>query len=187
MAHQDYVSRPRNKKNKNSPYKNRQPEATGVSLKVKLIGLFTLLAIGGFSYFLWSIKDQQPEPQVEQAPAKVKAETKKETSLPEPPKEKWAYRKELETKEIEVGKYEVTNKGPYQMQCGSFKSKKQAEVLKANIAFAGLESTIRPPTGPKNTYYRVILGPYERKREAERDKHKLKNNNINYCQIWLWR
>lgn len=192
MAHQDYVSRSRNKTKKNSPYKSKQPEPTGISLKMKLITLFTLVAIGGFGYFLWSIKDQAPVQNTEQATTSTteksqKSSGKKEAELPEPPKEKWAYREELENKEIEVGKYEVTNKGPYQMQCGSFKSKKQAEVLKANIAFAGLESTIRPPSGSKNTYYRVILGPYERKREAERDKHKLKNNNINYCQIWLWR
>lgn len=185
MAHQDYVSRSRKNNKKNSPYKNKQaPQASGFPLKLKLILLLTFVLVAGFSYFLWSIKDKEalPTPTVEKTTS-----TKKEASLPEPPKEKWAYRKELETKEVEVGKYEVTSKGPYQMQCGSFKTKQQAEVLKANIAFAGLEAIIRPPSGSRNTYYRVILGPYEKKREAERDKHKLKNNSINYCQIWLWR
>ncbi len=72
------------------------------------------------------------------------------------------------------------------MQCGSFKTLKQAEVLKANIAFAGLSAQISAPVGTNSTYYKVYLGPYEKKRDAEKDKHKLKRNKINYCQIWLW-
>ena len=188
MAHQDYVSRSRKTNKKNSPYKGKTPDApSGVSAKVKLIMGFTLIAVVGFSYFLWSIKDNEPVTPKTSNVSTVDKKTSKGSELPEPPQEKWAYREELATKEIEVGKYEVTNKGPYQMQCGSFKTKEKAEILKANIAFAGLEATIRPPTGPKNTYYRIVLGPYEKKREAEKDKHKLKSNNINYCQIWLWR
>ena len=72
---------------------------------------------------------------------------------------------------------------PYQMQCGSFRNKDDAESLKANIAFQGLESNVKK-TG---TWYRVILGPYERKRLAEKERHKLQRAKINGCQIWLWR
>ncbi|WP_441004164.1 SPOR domain-containing protein [Pseudocolwellia agarivorans] len=191
MAHQDYVSRPRNPKK--SPYKKpaakQQPQ--GVQPKVKLIGLITLIAVCLFVYFLWSIKgDETTAPAVQQTQTteapKVADTVKDKATLPTPPKEKWAYRKELEDKKIEVGEYDVKQGGPYKMQCGSFKSLKQAEVLKANIAFAGLSAQIGAPVGPNSTYYRVYLGPYEKKRDAEKDKHKLKRNKINYCQIWLW-
>jgi len=186
MAHQDYVSRSRSSSKKNNPYKSKSAEAPqGAPLKVKLIGIFTLLAVLLFGYFLWSIKDKQPEATPAQ-PQKA-AVKPKENELPEPPKEKWAYMKELKTKEVEEGQYEVKDKGPYQMQCGSFKTQKQAEVLKAKIAFTGIASTIRQTAGKNGTWYKVILGPYAKKRDAEKDKHKLKNNNVNYCQIWLWR
>ncbi len=184
MAHQDYVSRASNKKN--NPYKGKADQQnSAMPLKVKFIGLVTLAAIAGFSYFLWSIKDQKAEPvNVPVANTRVAASSK--TALPEPPKEKWAYRKELESKEIEVGQYEVKEGGPYKMQCGSFRTRKQAEVLKANIAFTGLESFIRKATGTSSDWYQVRLGPYARKRLAEKDKHKLKSNSVNGCQISNW-
>lgn len=187
MAHQDYVSRPRN--TKKSPYKKGSKEQPkGLPVKVKLIGLFTLIIICAFAYFLWSIKDNGTSPQETTAPlVEEKAKTKAETSLPTPPKEKWAYRKELEDKKIEVGQYDVKKGGPYKMQCASLRTLKQAEVLKAKIAFVGLSAQISKSVGSNGTYYKVFLGPYEKKRDAEKDKHKLKNNKINYCQIWLWK
>ncbi|WP_286264353.1 SPOR domain-containing protein [Thalassotalea atypica] len=184
MAHQDYISRSSNKKS--NPYKKKgQPEPQGTPLKVKIIAMFTLIAVMGFAYSLWFLKDVKP---TEHA-APVKAQTKaKQTTLPEPPKEKWQYIEKLQgDKEIEGGEYEVVNKGPYKMQCGSFRTMKQAETLKANIAFAGLIAQVSKSTGKNGIYYKVFLGPYDKKREAEKDKHKLKRNNINRCQIWLWR
>ena len=186
MAHQDYVSRSRAPSKKNSPYRKKPADVPqGVQLKVKLIGIFTLVSLVLFGYFLWSIKDKQA--QVNNTPEQKTIAAANENALPEPPKEKWAYMKELKTKEVEEGQYEVTNKGPYQMQCGSFKTQRQAEVLKAKIAFTGIASTIRETAGKNGTWYKVILGPYTKKRDAEKDKHKLKNNSVNYCQIWLWR
>ncbi|MEW6981044.1 SPOR domain-containing protein [Colwelliaceae bacterium 6471] len=188
MAHQDYVSRSRSPNKKNSPYKKKSAETPqGGSLKVKIIGLITLIALGLFAYFLWTIKDNQPVKDVQPTQTSPKSATDNANKLPEPPKEKWAYMKELQTKEVEEGEYEVTENGPYQMQCGSFKTQQQAEALKANIAFTGISSQIRKTTGKNGIWYKVILGPYAKKRTAEKDKHKLKNNSINYCQIWLWR
>ncbi|NQY63333.1 MAG: SPOR domain-containing protein [Alteromonadaceae bacterium] len=188
MAHQDYVSRSSNKKN--SPYKAKQSSGSpgdeaGIPLKVKLIGLFTLVAIVVFGYFLWSIKDNQPADNTTKKNTSVKKMASAE--LPEPPKEKWTYVDGLKSKQVEVGEYEVKQAGPYAMQCGSFRSQKQAEVLKANVAFNGIGSKIHKVTGKSGIWYKVVLGPYARKRLAEKDKHKLKSNNIHYCQILLWK
>jgi cell division protein FtsN len=186
MAHQDYVSRPQNKNKKKSPYKNKAAPQPVFTLKLKLVLLLVISLIGGFSYALWSIKDNtmpiSPVKTVKEIP-----QTVQEKALPDPPKEKWDYVDDLKSKEVEVGEYEVTNKGPYKMQCGSFRTEKQAEVLKATIAFTGLTAQVSESKGQKGTYYKVYLGPYARKREAEKDKHMLKNNNVNRCQIWLWR
>lgn len=181
MAHQDYVSRKTSKKN--NPYKNNKPapQQNG-STKLKAVIIITLIAVIAFAYGLWQINNSA------ETPAKVETLTATpKASLPEPPKAKWDYPEKLKTKEVEEGQYEVENKGPYKLQCGSFRTQKQAEVLKANIAFAGLESLIKTAKSSTSTWYQVYLGPYPRKRSAEKDKHKLRSNKINYCQILLWK
>jgi len=122
---------------------------------------------------------------VEQAPAKVAPKVvKQEEQLPEKPQPKWQYEKSLPHKEVIVEIPEETKSTrPYQMQCGSFRSQSDAESLKAKIAFQGLNSIVKK-TG---SWFRVILGPYDRKRLAEKDRHKLQRARINGCQIWYWR
>jgi len=186
MAHQDYVSRPRssNKNKKNNPYqKGEQP--TLINFKTKFIAVITFVALIGFGYFLWLIKNNQPPSEVVQQ-AKPQNKTSS-TQLPAPPKEKWSYRKDLADKKVEQGQYDVVDKGPWKMQCASFKSNEQAQELKAKIAFLGIESKVAKSQGENGVWYKVIIGPYQRKRSAEKDRHKLKRNNVNYCQIWLWR
>ena len=186
MSNQDYISRTPSKKKKNSPYKKKSAEPTSiVPVKVKLIGAIVILLVTAFAYSLWFLKTNTvtKDPIQTQEPVA----TKKEQRLPEPPKEKWTYVENLKTKKIEVGQYEVKQNGPYKMQCGSFKTHPQAETLKARMAFAGIESKIQTAQGKNNIWYKVVLGPYERKRAAEEDKHKLRNNKINGCQIWLWK
>lgn len=192
MPNHDYISRTPAKKKKNSRAKKKAAnQAPAFSTKNKAISVLVVLLLAAFAYGLWALK-HNPETKnpIVTTPA-VKASTtktvEKSKSLPKPPKEKWTYVKDLENKEVEVGKYEVQQGGPYKMQCGSFKTQKQAEVLKARIAFAGLEAVIQPSTGKNGTWYKVALGPYAKKRDAEKDKHKLKRNNVNYCQIWLWK
>ena len=186
MAHQDYVSRPRNsnKNKKNNPYKNGE-QPTAINFKTKFIAAITIIALIGFGYLLWIIKDNQPSVNVTQQTGQILP--KSEVKLPEPPKEKWSYRKDLADKKVEEGQYEIVDKGPWKMQCASFKSNVQAQELKAKIAFLGIESKVDKSQGKNGVWYKVILGPYKRKRNAEKDRHKLKRNKVNYCQIWLWR
>lgn len=192
MAHQDYVSRPRSTSKKKNPYKKKPApkKPQGVGLKVKLIGLITIVLISLGAYFLWTIKDVASNAETGTKTTTPQAEqtsNEDESRLPAPPQEKWTYVDELKTKEVEVGEYEVKSGGPYQMQCGSFKTQGQADTLKATIAFTGIESQVRKVKGTSGIWYKVILGPYERKRSAEKDKHKLSRNNVNHCQIWSWR
>jgi cell division protein FtsN len=190
MANQDYVSRAPAKKKKNTRNGKKPPKNdSGIPLKSKLISLLLIMLIAVFSYGLWSLKTDPSTKTPIVDPVKMSTKIKakdKANDLPDPPKEKWTYVKDLETKEIEVGEYEVKEKGPYKMQCGSFRTEKQAETLKARIAFSGLEAQVKSVTGKSGMWHKVFLGPYPRKRLAEKDKHKLKRNNINGCQIWLW-
>jgi len=186
MSNQDYIARSPAKKKKNNPYKKKAAEPVPESnTKAKLIIVTVILLVASFAYGLWLLKTSPSTKTPIEITVPVNTE-KQATKLPEPPKEKWRYVDSLKNKEVEVGQYDIKQKGPYKMQCGSFRTNSQAESLKAKIAFTGIESHIHTAPGKHNTWHKVVLGPYERKRTAEEDKHKLRNNNINGCQIWLW-
>ncbi len=178
MANRDYVKRGqgtrKNTRSKKAP--TRKPWKAG---------LLAVLLLGGFGYGLYILSnDPEPPipPEVKQT-SKPKTTTKKKTSLPELPKEEWDYVKSLPNKEIEVeAKKQVVSTVPYIMQCGAFKSLKQAEERKVNIAFQGISSKIRKKEG--SSWYKVVLGPYKLKRNAEKDKHVLQRAKIEPCAIW---
>lgn len=191
MAHQDYVARSKQQKNKkHNPYKKAPAEPSGMSFKAKVIAVVTVILLLSFAYGLWSIKDNVPSSATDQPPTPV-AETIKKTDKVEIPvfnqDDEFDFMSDLKEKEVEAGKYEVNDLGPFLMQCGSFRKRSQAEALKANIAFSGISSQVKQTNGSNGLWYKVVLGPYERKRLAESDKHKLSRNKINGCQIWLWR
>lgn len=136
-----------------------------------------LLLVSFIAYFVFFAEKPSVKPKQSKTPIK-------EEVLPEKPQPKWDYVDTLKTKEVKVDiPKEIKPTKPYQMQCGSFRNKSDAESLKASIAFQGLESLVKK-TG---SWYRVILGPYDRKRVAEKQRHKLQRAKINGCQIWLWR
>jgi len=184
MAHQDYVARTRKPKNK-SPYKGKEePAPSGVPVKIKIFAIVTVIALVGFGFILWKLNQVEPQ----STPETKNTVDKKEVELPEPYVEKWDYIDGLKEKKVEEGQYTVEDKGPFKMQCGSFRTMTQAEKMRANMAFLGLEAKIKGVTGKNGKWYQVYLGPYERKRAAEADKHRINSNNIaNSCDIWLWR
>lgn len=187
MAHQDYVARPRATKKKKNPYKAKNKKsATKAGLGVKTVVALVLIIVVGFGGALTMMSNNAANVDVTVKAPSTPPPKIIEDDLPEPPTEKWTYMDDLKTKEVEVGSYEVKEQGPYQMQCGSFRTMAKAQQLKAQIAFTGLGSQIRKTQGKNGLWYKVVLGPFERKRMAEKAKHKLKNNKINYCQIWLW-
>lgn len=143
-----------------------------------LAAAVALLLIGFIGYFVIGVE----KPEITKV---IKKQTvKKEELLPEKPQPQWEYEKTLKTKEVKVEIPEQKKPTrPYQMQCGSFRKQGDAESLKAKIAFQGLNSTVKK-TG---NWYRVILGPYDRKRLAEKERHKLQRAKINGCMIWYWR
>jgi cell division protein FtsN len=67
----------------------------------------------------------------------------------------------------------------YWLQAGAFSDEKEADNLKARIAFTGLEATVRPVAIPdKGTLYRVRLGPYQSLDDANRIKAALSQNGV---------
>lgn len=193
MAQRDYVSRGRGSQNKNKkqPKKatrnSRQPPpgraGAGTLSKIRLA--IVVLLFAAFVWFLWSISGSAPD-EVD-APVAPPVSSTPEDALPEMPEEEWEYIKSLPGYEVEVEVAEQQQSDKlYLLQCGSFRTRAQAEEMKANIAFQGLEAQIRDTRGTNGQWFRVILGPLQTKRDAERAKHTLRKINITTCMILTW-
>ncbi|QFU24665.1 SPOR domain-containing protein [Shewanella eurypsychrophilus] len=192
MTNRDYANRNPARKGKAKTTRRKQaPAPKGFPLVLLLV---TLTLLGGFGYFLWSINnsaddtEQTEASKVEQTDKSVKSKPKKDpNALPPAPKEEWTYQHELENKKVEIDlPEEVKPTRPYQMQCGSFRKESQANEMKAVIAFQGLEAQVRKVKGTSGYWYKVVLGPYERKRAAEKHRHTLQRGGLNGCLIWFW-
>lgn len=177
MPHKDYVKRGRaTKQTKPEPKSN----VAWMNVSVALI------VIIGFVVVLWRIKDNAPEPEVTSNLPQVIEQAEPEEELPELPEEEWEFIKTLPGYEVEI---EATEQAPtrrYIMQCGSFRSEAQAQEMRAQIAMTGMESMVRPSDGSNGRWYRVMLGPFENKRAAERGRHSIRGVGIRTCQIWYW-
>lgn len=67
----------------------------------------------------------------------------------------------------------------FHLQAGAYQSATDAENMKAKIAFAGFEATVRPVNLPdKGTLYRVRLGPFKSLDEVNRIKAALSQGGI---------
>ena len=169
MAQHDFI-------NKKRPNKSKKKQAKKLPIGWILLAI-TLLA--GAIYFLWYITTHSEEKKLSEAKKVVKV---KEEPLKKPVVSDFI----TEIKEHDLVKVEVTEmkqKGPYVMQCGSYKTREKAETLKAKIAFTGIISFIKH----QGSWFKVRLGPYETKRKAESDKNVLKRQKIIGCSIRLWK
>jgi cell division protein FtsN len=187
MAHKDYVSRGQKKR----PVKKKAVAQPLPWFRI----LLALAIIGAFAYGLWFLSTSntsKPEPLADK-PESVKAispktnELEDQSSLPVLEEEQWEFIESLPNYSVEVDVEEQqVSQRPYLMQCGSFRTEGQAEKLKAEIAFQGMEAQVLESKGKNGIWYRVVLGPFDRKREAEKGRHQLRRANINNCKIWFW-
>lgn len=91
-----------------------------------------------------------------EAPVETKTEAKTEAKTEKEPKEKsqrWV------------------------IQCGSFKAMDQAESIRAQLAFGGIESRITTSGG----WNRVMLGPYASRAIADKSLQNLRSNGVSNC------
>ncbi|MCZ6882906.1 MAG: SPOR domain-containing protein [Gammaproteobacteria bacterium] len=68
------------------------------------------------------------------------------------------------------------------LQVGSFQSATEADSLKAQLAFLGLEADIKSAVVNDGTWYRVMLGPFAANSELSRAINRLIENDIDYMQ-----
>ena len=181
MKNKDYVSQPKRKTTRSNHKKvERKPFPI---IKFSIVSIL----VGSFVYFLTFLEADKVEV-IEVPEQQQSSNQKKEQTLPPPPSdEEWQFIDELKNKQVDVGTDELIDKGPFVLRCTTVRSQDRAEALKAKIAFAGHESTVKEYQGTSGMWYRVDLGPFDRQREAEKVRHDMKRNNINGCKILLWR
>ncbi|MCT6698818.1 SPOR domain-containing protein [Rheinheimera sp. 4Y26] len=176
MPQQDYVKAAR-------PAPRTRKKANAPKPVPKLLIAAVLLLLAVFGYFLWHISHRPGAEQLAaEAAAAQPAKTEVLDELPQKPsKEPYTYIEELETKEVQVKADELESKKPATMYCGAFKTLDAAQQTKAKIAFAGLTASIKESSGK----YRVVIGPYASRRQAQNDKNLLKRQKVADCWIPL--
>jgi cell division protein FtsN len=70
----------------------------------------------------------------------------------------------------------------FTLQAGSFKSASDADSLKAQLAFLGLEAKVNSANVNGSTWHRVVLGPFASNSKISRAKNLLLENGIKYVQ-----
>ncbi len=142
-----------------APMKTTQPSPSGVSAKAD--GADPAKPRFEFYQILPGEKDGKDHAT---SPAKKAAET-----APAAPKEAKA-----EAKEPPKSLNEIVY-----LQAGAFQSEAEADNMKAKVAFAGFEATIKPVNVVgKGTLFRVRLGPFKSQEEVNRIKTVLSQNGI---------
>lgn len=68
------------------------------------------------------------------------------------------------------------------LQVGSFQSAEEADSLKAQLAFLGLEARIEAAVVDDDTWHRVQLGPFASNSQESRAKNLLIENDIKYIR-----
>lgn len=68
------------------------------------------------------------------------------------------------------------------LQVGSFQSATEAESLKAQLAFLGLQASVKSAQVSDETWHRVQLGPFDSETRLSQAKNLLIENQIQYMQ-----
>lgn len=100
---------------------------------------------------------------------------KPQTATPAPAAPKNTAPANMETAKTPVEKPEKAQR--WMIQCGSFKTMAPAESIRAQLAFAGVESRITSSGG----WNRIILGPYSSRAAADKMTQKLKGMGNSSC------
>jgi len=73
----------------------------------------------------------------------------------------------------------------YILQAGSFRSRQDAEKLKATVALLGLEASINQVSINKEKWHRVRIGPVNNRRQLNQNLNLMHKNNINAMAMEL--
>jgi len=166
--------------------------------------LVTGLLIGGFMVFLSNLEPSDSTPvaasRIKSTPQNDVRDVKKTTPKPikaiEDNKPRFDFYQILPDMEIVIPEHEIAERrrlegtgkskpGTFIIQIGSFRKIKQAETLKARVAFLGIESTVQTVNQSGSIWHRVKAGPYTSFRLVDKLQNRLHHNNIESIAIKL--
>lgn len=114
-------------------------------------------------------------PSVSQAPATVRATPAPTPKPVETPKQTDVAKQSDAAKQPDAPKPEKSQR--WMVQCGSFKTMDPAESVRAQLAFAGIESRIASSGG----WNRITLGPYKDRATADKMLQRVKDAGTANC------
>ncbi len=192
----DYKPRP-NKRKFAGQQKNYNDERSKVSLwRWMLITAIIILFVVFLVSLRSSHKEENPAAGLEvtsnktsnENSAPIKEDKKNEVKQgPKPPQ--FDFYTILPEKEVIVPEYEIKTRtreehvgkakdAHYILQVGSFKTFKEAEILKTKLASMGMESTIQKQKIGIISWYRVKMGPYTQMPSINTIRGRLRQNGI---------
>ncbi len=158
------------------------------------------LIVGLFVAFLIFLKVASQQPVSEEAALEilVKQEPVARKNPVPPPKPRFDFYSLLPEMEVVVPEEEikgtptregvkrVEKPGTYLLQAGSFRSRKQADQLRARLALLGMETSIQTVSvNSKKAWHRVRVGPFNNLRDLNQARSQLKQNGIDAILIRL--
>jgi cell division protein FtsN len=102
---------------------------------------------------------------------------------PEPKKPEYRFYDELKTREVNVSAKEVETREQedynYALQVGSFKDKKDAEQLRAEVILLGMDAAVESRRSEQGTmWHRVIVGPFTSRSKLQKARSILIDNDL---------
>ncbi len=183
MAPRDYKQR-----TKHSPRKTAQQRSPWLYFAVGMLVGVTASVLVYFNEFVPVPLYVAPQAKPEQKRA---VETPKAESKPdEARKPRFEFYTLLPEMEVAVPDAELkpgsanaprtpTAPGTYYLQAGSFRLPEEADKMRANLAFLGLESSIQTVAiNGADTWHRVRIGPFSDLAELNEARRRLKDNEI---------
>jgi cell division protein FtsN len=179
MARRDYAKRTTTRSNKKKPLPG-------------WVWMLGGLVAGLFIAFLVYVQKQGHDAPVRAAsrskPAVTDTRTVKKKTPPPAPKKRddginfdfYNILPELEVviPDLELGKDEK-EKATYYLQAGSFKNKKEADSLKAELTLLNFSPSVQTVTVDNSqTWHRVRLGPFTDRRTLDKARRRLQDNGI---------
>lgn len=181
-------ARPKTSSKPARPRAEQRTPARGQQGGLSLKWILSLAAVGGFIGFIVYLNSlPTPEPTRQtNGPAPVTPPAKEqETAAGEKTKQRYRFYEMLPESEVVPPKVEEYTPGPaqqdftYLIQSGSFRSQKDAERQRAQIAFQGLRANVqRIDLDNGSTWYRVNVGPFNSRSQMNSAIDKLVSINI---------